>query len=110
MKRALAAVRGQKPMKPTTTAQEDIVTAGQRQINKIWEVTQAIIAVMVCVSTMVAGVMLVIAQLFYGATDQQIPTIFAVAFGTVIGFYFSRTNHQSIGGEGKKPGQKYIGR
>jgi hypothetical protein len=27
----------------------------------------------------------------------------SVAFGTVVGFYFSRTNHAAIGGVGKKP-------
>jgi len=32
----------EKPLTPTTTAQEDIVTAGQRRINLIWEFTQGI--------------------------------------------------------------------
>lgn len=29
---------------PTTTAEEDLVTHGQRRVNLIWEVTQSIIA------------------------------------------------------------------
>lgn len=99
-----------KSLPPDTTEQEDVVTAGQRRINIIWEKTQAIIAILVCLSTMAVGFIVVLAQVYYGRPDMQVPTIFAVAFGTVIGFYFARTNHQSIGGEGKKPTQKYIGR
>lgn len=91
-----------KPMRANTTEQEDIVTAGQRRINLIWEHTQAAIALMVCFCTMAAGMITVIATMFYGKADGQIPTILAVAFGTVIGFYFSRTNHTAVGGVGKK--------
>lgn len=97
-------------LSPTTTEQEDMTTAGQRRVNLIWEYTQAIIALVVCLFTMIAALIIVIAVVYYDKKDVQIPTIFAVAFGTVIGFYFSRTNHQAIGGEGKKPTQKYIGR
>jgi len=35
----------EQPIAPKTTTQEDLTTAGQRRINIIWEVTQAIIAV-----------------------------------------------------------------
>lgn len=99
-------------MSPTTTEQQDITTAGQRRVNLIWERTQAVIALMVCLFTMVAAIMETIATVFHGKTPSQIPTIFAVAFGTVIGFYFSRTNHQAIGGTGVKANesQKYAGR
>ena len=90
---------------PTTTAQEDITTAGQRRINLIWERTQATIAIFVVFSTMGTAVYMEIA----GKTDQ-IPTIFSFAFGTIVGFYFSRTNHQAIGGIGEKPVQKFEGR
>jgi hypothetical protein len=89
-------------LSPTTTAQEDITTAGQRRVNLIWEYTQAIIALIVVVSTFAAALQL--------KDGGQIPTIFSVAFGTVVGFYFSRTNHQAIGGIGPKPTQKYTGR
>lgn len=93
------------PSKPaTTTFQEDLNTAGQRRINLIWEYTQAMIALLVVVATMVCGAY---AQIY----DQtQIPTIIAVAFGTVTGFYFSRTNHAAIGGIGPKPSPPYEGR
>jgi hypothetical protein len=87
-----------------TTFQEDLTTAGQRQINLIWERTQAVIALCVVFATMAAGV--------YGMImNLQIPTLMAVAFGTVVGFYFSRTNHAAIGGVGHKPGNgQYRGR
>lgn len=93
-----------KSLQATTTEQEDITTAGQRKVNLIWEYTQAIIALLVCICTMAAGLLVI-------KNDIQIPTIFAVAFGTVIGFYFSRTNHSAIGGVGRKPDKpKYEGR
>ena len=91
-----------KSLTPTTTAQEDITTAGQRKVNLIWEYTQAIIALMVVISTMVAALKL--------DPGQQISTILSMAFGTVVGFYFSRTNHAAIGGIGRKPSEKYVGR
>jgi len=91
---------------PDTTAQQDITTAGQRKINLIWEYTQAIIALIVVGSTMAAG----LRASFMPAQQQQLPTIMSVAFGTVVGFYFSRTNHAAIGGIGSKPESKYEGR
>jgi hypothetical protein len=94
---------GHPPLAPTTTAQEDITTAGQRKINLIWEWTQAIIAVCVTVFTMVCGVVSM-------TQEMPIPTIIAVAFGMVTGFYFSRTNHAAIGGVGLKPSEEYKGR
>lgn len=89
----------------TTTFQEDLTTAGQRKINLIWEYTQAIIALLVVISTMICGIYAMIHP-----TIEQIPTIISVAFGTVVGFYFSRTNHAAIGGIGAKPEAQYMGR
>jgi len=90
----------------TTTIQQDLTTAGQRKVNLIWEYTQAGVALIVVLSTMAAG-------LWESMHDskQPVPTIMAVAFGTVVGFYFSRTNHAAIGGIGAKPNQvPYEGR
>lgn len=89
---------------PTTTEQEDVVTFGQRVVNLIWEATQAIIALTVVGFTMTKA--------FSLEQGQDIPTIMAVAFGTIVGFYFARTNHQSIGGIGKKANadEEYRGR
>ena len=81
------------PSMPPTTTQEDKVAAGQRRINLIWETTQAMIAVSVVVATMITAI--------YGYTAMskgEIPNIIATAFGTVVGFYFGRTNHSRIGG------------
>jgi hypothetical protein len=97
--------QSQPSLPPTTTHQEDITTAGQRKVNLIWEYTQALIAISVVLSTMGTAVFMEIS----GKMDQ-IPTIFSFAFGTIVGFYFSRTNHQAIGGIGPKPDQKYEGR
>lgn len=95
----------QESMPPTTTAQEDETTKGQRRINLIWEWTQATIAIVVVMSTMVAGI-------YSGVKHTEFPLIIGVAFGTIIGFYFARTNHQAIGGVGAKANddQKYVGR
>lgn len=88
---------------PTTTEQEDTVTAGQRLVNMTWELTQSFIAVCVVTFTMIKA--------FTLSQGNDIPTIMAVAFGTVVGFYFARTNHQSQGGVGKKPIEgPYVGR
>jgi len=84
---------------PTTTSQQDMTTAGQRKVNLIWEYTQAFIALTVVICTMGAGVHSAFTQ-----SEKQLPTIMSVAFGTVVGFYFSRTNHAAIGGVGPKPG------
>lgn len=93
------------PLPATTTEQEDITTQGQRYINSIWEWTQAIVAITVTAATMASGI---ISQLY----DKEFPLSIGIAFGTIIGFYFSRTNHQAIGGIGAKANeqQTYAGR
>ena len=101
--------RVEESISPKTTKEEDINTASQRVINLIWERTQSRIAIMVVSTAMVSGLLTSIANLFYNKNDQ-VPTIVSVAFGTVIGFYFSRTNHSSIGGIGKKPIEPHVGR
>lgn len=83
---------------PTTTIQEDLTTSGQRTINRIWEVTQAVVAVLVTIVFLFCEVKKI---------DSE---AVKMAFTLVIGFYFSRTNHTQIGGLGKKPDQKYTGR
>jgi len=88
---------------PNTTLQEDLVTAGQRKINLIWEYTQSFIAISVVITTMIAGIV----SMVY---DIQIPTVISIAFGMITGFYFSRTNHSAIGGVGPKPVSIYEGR
>lgn len=77
-----------KNVRPLTTLEEDKHTLGQRQINVIWEITQALIAVIVTF----AMVMLA----FYGMTSE----LLASAFGMIVGSYFQRTNHTKVGGVG----------
>lgn len=96
----------QPSLPPTTTAQQDITTAGQRKVNLIWEYTQAIIAVML-VGAFVAVVLRIV---FKGINGQEVPAVLAAVCGTVVGSYFQRTNHMNIGGTGHKPQQPYEGR
>jgi hypothetical protein len=88
-----------------TTFQEDLVVSGQRRINIIWEITQAIIAVGVVLSNMIVGVYVGLA-----GSKTEFPFILSSGFFLVIGFYFSRTNHEKIGGVGPKPNLPNIGR
>lgn len=98
--------RGDPSMPAQTTFQEDLTTAGQRKVNLIWEYTQAIIAIVVVVTSMVSGI---IGQI---KTEMQVPNLIGVAFGMITGFYFSRSNHSAIGGVGRKANadQPYVGR
>jgi hypothetical protein len=92
---------------PTTTHQEDVTTAGQRRINLVWEYTQACIAL-----TVVAANMVVAVYQGLGVGPGTHPPTLSNTLFLVVGFYFSRTNHQAIGGVGQKPDQqqKYVGR
>lgn len=97
----------QQPMAPTTTEQEDITTAGQRRVNIIWETTQAVIALVI----VVGNVAVAVTNGLRGMTTD-FPAILSNSLFLVIGFYFSRTNHQAIGGVGRKgnDNQTYQGR
>lgn len=87
-----------KSLPPNTTEEEQDVTLGQRRVNLVWEGTQAIIAISV------TGALIYISVNKINAEELK------NAFFLIIGFYFSRTNHTAIGGIGKKPQGKYIGR
>lgn len=77
-------------LKPTTTEEQDTVTAGQRRINIMWETTQALIALMVTAALIYVSVK--------GIEGEELKN----AFFLIIGFYFSRTNHTNVGGVGHK--------
>lgn len=81
------------PARATTTTEQDLHSASQRRVNIIWERTQQVIALTVVLSTMISGVYITIA----GVGETRIPTILAVAFGTVVGFYFGRTKRDHRG-------------
>ncbi len=75
-------------------------TAGQRQINTIWERTQQIIAVCVSVS-----VLAVCAYMVYkGEPTEAMPAFMLLSnvFFLVVGTYFQRTNHTATGGVGRR--------
>lgn len=104
---------------PTTTEQDDMVTAGQRNINLIWETTQSRIALLVVFAGVLLNSIIVILVVFLDhqvdVTQMALISIclqfMNLTVGVVIGFYFSRTNHSASGGVGPKPVQEaYTGR
>jgi hypothetical protein len=98
----------------TTTFQEDLTTAGQRQVNLIWESTQGNIALFVIVGTMLTDGIVVLTSMILGhdlTAAQALALGFVNSLSTgVVSFYFSRTNHTQIGGTGNKPNEEYKGR
>lgn len=79
-----------------TTAEQDRTTVGQRRINLIWEVTQAVIAVAVTAQTLRVAAALALKD----AAQVAAFLLLSNAFFLVIGFYFGRTNHTKTGGIG----------
>jgi hypothetical protein len=73
---------------PTTTMQEDMITAGQRRINLIWEFTQSLVAVIIT------------SAVVYCAINKIENDVLTNAFFLIVSMYFVRTNHQLIGGVG----------
>jgi len=89
-----------------TTFQQDLVTAGQRQINLIWESAQKQIAVWVVFGTVIIDGAVVILLIL---TGRELSASVAMVLGflhmitsNVLSFYFSRTNHTQTGGVGPK--------
>lgn len=93
-----AATITHKSKPPTTTEEEQRVTQGQRTINKLWEITQAVIAIEVTTATIVACLLLI----FKSASDITVILgalqLLSNACFLIVGFYFSRTNHTKTGG------------
>lgn len=75
---------------PTTTHEENVVTSGQRRINLIWEITQALIALSITGS------------IIYNASNKINSDVLTNAFFLIVSMYFVRTNHNLIGGTGQK--------
>jgi hypothetical protein len=82
-----------------------LTTAGQRKVNLIWEFTQSAIAILI----VVANVVMAVGQGFVNS-EAEFPDVLSSMAFLVLGFYFARTNHQAIGGIGRKPEQPYQGR
>lgn len=94
----------------SSEAETTLATHGQRRINLIWERTQAVIAIAVVLTALLDTTILVlfVAVVEVNGAASVPPTIIALAVsaftllstivGVVTGFYFSRTNHEKIGG------------
>ena|SRR6187431_473724 len=88
------------PISSTTTSEQDRHSYGQRRINLIWEVTQALIAIIVTTATLYVA-----AQLALQHSEQTAAfLLLSNAFFLVIGFYFSRSNHNRINDLAPRPG------
>lgn len=83
---------------PTTTAEGDRVTQGQRHINLIWESVQGFISIAITV-----------AVIYCQIQDIQSETL-NNAFFFVVATYLQRSNHVRIGGVGEKANEVYRGR
>lgn len=84
-----------------TTHEQDLRSAGQRDINMIWETTQRHIALFVIV---IAGLVASFIIVYSLVTDRKESALVLAAFTLlsnigflIAGFYFSRTNHARIG-------------
>ncbi len=101
----LAVQPAQSSLPPDTTSEQNLVSAGQRRVNLIWEYTQSIISVAVVLANMVVAIYDGVAK-----TAPSFPTVLSSSLFLIVGFYFSRTNHSAIGGVGAKPQSIYEGR
>lgn len=91
----------------TNPEQDEIAlkTAGQREINLIWEHTQRRIALSVFACSLMVAVAVSVFGKWLGSPELQLASVvflYGVA-NMVAGFYFGRTNHQRSGGVGSKP-------
>lgn len=66
--------------------EQALKTEGQRKINLVWEITQAVIAIMIT------------AAVIYIATTTGKLEIIGNAFTLIIALYYVRTNHTKTGG------------
>lgn len=71
---------------PTTTHEENVITAGQRKVNFTWEVTQAIIAIAIT-----------LAVIWCQIQKIDSPEI-NYAFFLIVSMYYIRTNHTLVSG------------
>lgn len=83
-----------------TSDETSLRTSGQRKINLIWEVTQAIVTVMVVGATLyIAGDLVLGGE---GDDDNRAAAFLLLsnAFFMIVTAYYQRTNHTRTGGVG----------
>lgn len=72
-------------------------TSSQRRINLVWELTQAVVTVMVVGSTLYIAGRLALSD----STDRTVAfLLMSNAFFMIVTFYYQRTNHIRTGGVG----------
>lgn len=86
----------QPSLEHAATEEEARKTEGQRDINRLWEGTQARIAQAV----VAANLLYVFVVPFLPQNKPDNALLLSNAFFLVIGFYFGRTNHTKTGGIG----------
>lgn len=74
------------PVPPTTTAEQDRHSEGQRAINRVWEYTQALVTIMITGAAI------------YCAVVKIDSDILNFAFVAIVSTYYARTNHTNVGG------------
>lgn len=82
-----------------------LMTEGQRSINRLWERTQAIIAIAVVLVTLVVVAILIVVPVIRGekVTDSAALVLLSALATNIITSYFTRTNHTKTGGVGGMP-------
>lgn len=98
------AAKAPPPLPELTAPQAEEVrkTAGQREINLLWENTQMKVALSVIWASLLVALVLAVFGKWIGSADLQLAAVvflFGVA-NLVTGFYFGRTNHTRTGGVG----------
>jgi hypothetical protein len=83
---------------PTTTAEQDRHSAGQRRMNVVWEYTQAAIALGVIAAVLVVDAYVAVSGGQRSDISQSALMQLNVLGALVAGFYFGRTNHERPGG------------
>jgi hypothetical protein len=81
-----------------------LVSEGQRGINRLWERTQAIVAVQVVAVTLGVVAVLIVVPVLRGDKETAASTAALVLLSSlatnIITSYFTRTNHTKVGGVG----------
>lgn len=95
---------------PTTTEEADRVTSGQRHISRVWEYSQAFIAILVTATTVYVLATISISAQEIGVNQASAVGHLVVMATLILTFYFARTNHVAVGGIGPKATDKYEGR